>query len=281
MQTTRFKIAEAARMVGVSPSTLRLWESQSLFEPIRTESGQRLYDGDLLERLKRIAWLRQEQGLNPAAIREVLKGEDEGNAEAPPAPLPPAPLPERKSGADEIPVGHKVRRMRRAAGDTLETVARAIGVTTSVLSTFERTSQGLSLTALHAVAHYFGSTVSILCGEDTTRPNESLVRYGEWPTWPATSSGVTVQVLAEGAKQMQCHRFQLAPGASSEGAYQHDGEEFIYVLTGSLEIILDGDQFFELNAGDSFTFESHRPHSWRNVSRSETILIWINTPASF
>lgn len=279
MQTTRFKIAEAARMVGVSPSTLRLWESQALFEPIRTESGQRLYDGDLLERLKRIAWLRQEQGLNPAAIRELLKSADDG--EAPSPPIAGAAPPERRPGSDEIPVGHKVRRLRRAAGDTLDTVAKAIGVTTSVLSTFERTSQGLSLTALHAVAHYFGTTVSVLCGEDNTRPNESLVRYGEWPTWPATTSGVTVQVLAEGAKQMQCHRFQLAPGASSEGAYQHDGEEFIYVLTGALEIILDGDQFFELNAGDSFTFESHRPHSWRNVSKAETILIWINTPASF
>ncbi len=279
METIRFKIAEAARMVGISPSTLRLWESQNLFEPERTASGQRLYPGELIERLKRIAWLRQEQGLNPAAIREFLKAD--GQDESPADDRMPAIPGERKAAGLEIPVGQKVRRMRRAAGDTLETVAREIGVTASVLSTFERTSQGLSLTALHAVAHYFDTTVSVLCGEDKTSPNESLVRYGEWPTWPATTSGVTVQVLAEGAKQMQCHRFQLAPGASSEGAYQHEGEEFIYVLTGSLEIILDGDQFFELNAGDSFTFESHRPHSWRNLSKSDTILIWINTPASF
>ncbi len=280
MQDTRFKIAEAARMAGVSPSTLRLWEAQELFEPIRTSSGQRLYDGDLVERLKRIAWLRREQGLNPAAIREFLKTEETG---------PEEPLhqtisrngDERQGTQEEIPVGQKVRRLRRAAGRTLDAVARAIGVTASVLSTFERTSQGLSLTALHALAHYFDTTVSILCGEDQTSRNESIVRHGEWSAWPATSSGVTVQVLAEGAKQMQCHRFQLAPGASSEGAYQHDGEEFLHVLTGTLEIVLDGDRFFELNAGDSFTFESNRPHSWRNVSQSETVLIWINTPATF
>lgn len=280
MHDMLFKIAEAARMVGVSPSTLRLWETQELIEPVRTASGQRLFDGDRIERLKRIAWLRHEQGLNPAAIREMLKAED-GATEETPA-LTPLPAPEvRRAAAEEIPIGQKVRRLRRGAGKTLEAVAKEIGVTASVLSTFERTSQGLSLTALHAVAHYFDTTVSILCGEDLTSRNESLVRYGEWPTWPATSSGVTVQVLAEGARQMQCHRFQLAPGASSEGAYQHEGEEFIYVLTGSLEVVLDGDRFFELNAGDSFTFESNRPHSWRNVSKSDTILIWINTPASF
>lgn len=280
MHDMLFKIAEAARMVGVSPSTLRLWETQALIEPVRTPSGQRLFDGERIERLKRIAWLRNEQGLNPAAIRELLRAENGASEDVPPIMQAVAAQP-RRMVTEEIPVGQKVRRLRRAAGKTLDSVAAEIGVAASVLSTFERTSQGLSLTALHDVAHYFDTTVSILCGEDLSSRNESLVRYGEWPTWPATSSGVTVQVLAEGARQMQCHRFQLAPGASSEGAYQHEGEEFIYVLTGSLEVVLDGDRFFELNAGDSFTFESSRPHSWRNVSKSDTILIWINTPATF
>ena len=279
MLTTHFKIAEAARMVGISASTLRLWETQDLIEPIRTPSGQRLYDLALVERLKRIAWLRQEQGLNPAGIREFLKSESASEALSPAAVV--AQTEERRPEPEQIPVGQKVRRLRRAAQKTLEAVARATGVAPSVLSTFECTSQGLSLTGLHAVAHYFDTTVSILCGEDTSPRQESLVRYGAWPSWPATSSGVQVQVLAEGIKQMQCHRFQLAPGASSEGAYQHEGEEFLHVLTGSLEIVLDGDRFFELNAGDSFSFESSRPHSWRNLSDTETVLIWINTPATF
>lgn len=278
MQATQFKIAEAARMVGVSSSTLRLWETQALIEPIRTSSGQRLYDLDLIERLKRITWLRHEQGLNPAAIRELLKSEA-GQGEVPPSSGEATGT--AVQAPDEIPVGHKVRRLRRAAGKTLDAVAREAGIAASTLSTFERTSQGLSLTALHAVAHCFDTTVAALCGTETDRPSESLVRYGQWPTWPRTSSGVTVQVLADASKQMECHRFHLAPGASSEGAYQHHGEEFIYVLSGSLEIVLDGDQFFELFAGDSFYFESHRPHSWRNSSKGETLLIWINTPATF
>ena len=73
MDDIRFKIAEAARMAGVSPSTLRLWETQDLIQPIRTATGQRLYDRALVDRLKHIAWLRSERGLNPAAIRESLR----------------------------------------------------------------------------------------------------------------------------------------------------------------------------------------------------------------
>jgi DNA-binding transcriptional MerR regulator/quercetin dioxygenase-like cupin family protein len=273
MNDIRFKIAEAARIAGVSPSTLRLWESQGLIEPIRTESGQRLYDQPLVDRLKTIAWMRSEKGLNPAAIRESM----EDRPVVPKA----EPVRRRRREPAGIPVGRKVRRLRQAAGATLDAVAAECGISASVLSTFERTSHGLSFTALHAVAQHLGTTVAALSGQSLGAQGESLVRSGSWKSWPPTSSGVTVHVLAEGQNQMDCHRFQLAPGASSEGAYQHEGEEFIHVLTGRLEIILDGDHFFELSAGDSFYFESRRPHSWRNAADTETVLIWINTPPTF
>lgn len=268
MKDIQFRIAEAARMTGVSPSTLRLWETQGLVEPLRTPSGQRLYDRALIARLKAIAWLRQEKGLNPAAIRESL----------------PEALPDEDATGemdDTLSVGARLRRLRRNAGETLETVAQATGLAVSLLSTFERTSQGVSLQGLHALASHFGTTVATLSGQEAGSLSESLIRAGEWPAWPPSTSGVTVQMLARGPRQMECNRFVLSPGASSEGAYQHAGEEFIHVLTGSLEVVLDGDRFFELHAGDSFYFESRRPHSWRNRHDGETALIWINTPPTF
>lgn len=226
----------------------------------------------MVDRLKTIVWMRNE-GLNPVAIRQRLADEagsgdaaaEEGVAEAGPA----------------TPIGLKLRQLRHAAGMTLEAVALSTGVSASLLSSFERTSHGLSLPALHAVAKHLGTTIATLSGQREDASTESLIRAGQWTTWPPSSSGVTVQVLAGGQNQMECHRFLLAPGASSEGAYQHEGEEFIHVLQGELEIVLDGDRFFRLQPGDSFYFESRRPHSWRNVSESETVLIWINTPPTF
>jgi DNA-binding transcriptional MerR regulator/mannose-6-phosphate isomerase-like protein (cupin superfamily) len=268
----RYKIAEAARMAGVSASTLRLWESQGLIEPVRSESGQRLYEPVHIERLKRISWLRNGKGLNPAAIRESLEDEAlPGNA----AQSQPANLPQSSD------IGRRIRHLRREAGKTLEKVAAETGIPVSMLSTFERTSQGLSFKGLHELVASFGTTLSILSGQEDRRAGESLIRDGEWSNWPPSSSGVTVQILSEGRNQMECHRFVLAPGASSEGAYQHDGEEFMHVLAGRIEIVLDGDQFFELGIGDSFYFESRRPHSWRNSFAGETVLIWINTPPTF
>jgi DNA-binding transcriptional MerR regulator/quercetin dioxygenase-like cupin family protein len=268
----RYKIAEAARMAGVSASTLRLWESQGLVDPVRTVSGQRLYEPAHVERLKRIRWLRTDKGLNPAAIRESLSAEID---------IPAAAMVDARPDGTDKAIGGRLRHMRRDMGCTLEKVAEKTGITVSLLSTFERTSQGLSIKALHDLADFYGTTIAALTGQGEGNSKESLVRNGEWTGWPPTSSGVTVQNLTIGRRQMECHRFQLAPGASSEGAYSHEGEEFMHVLAGRIELILDGDQFFELGQGDSFYFESRRPHSWRNSHDGETVLIWINTPPTF
>ncbi|MDK4705270.1 MerR family transcriptional regulator [Rhizobium sp. CNPSo 4062] len=265
----RYKVAEAARLAGVSASTLRLWESQGLVVPSRSETGHRQYSAEDVARLKRIAWFRAERGLNPAAIREALEMEEGGAASLENG--------EQPASSD---IGRRLRSLRHAAGKTLEQVAADIGMTSSTLSTLERTSQGVSFKTLHDLADYYGTTVSRLSGEER-EDVPALIRSGEWRSWPATTPGVTVQLLAEGRTMMDCHRFVLEPGAASEGAYRHEGEEFIHVLAGHLELVLDSDQFFDLLPGDSLYFESRRYHSWRNRHDGETILLWINTPPTF
>jgi DNA-binding transcriptional MerR regulator/quercetin dioxygenase-like cupin family protein len=260
----KYKVAEAARLTGVSASTLRLWELQGLIEPDRTEGGQRTYTDRHLEQLKRIQWQRAEQGLNPAAIKAGLDQDGSGTA----------------SRAKAVAVGKRVRALRQAQGRTLADVAVKAGVAVSALSTFERTSQGLSVKVMHDIATALGTSVSALSGtgEGNTK---RLVTSGSWSSWPQTMPGVTVQLLAEGRNQMDCHRFVLAPGASSEGAYKHEGEEFIHVLKGQLEISLGSEEYYHLHAGDSLYFKSSVHHAWKNIDTNETVLIWINTPPTF
>jgi DNA-binding transcriptional MerR regulator/quercetin dioxygenase-like cupin family protein len=265
-RSVRYKVAEAARLAGISASTVRLWESQGLVVPERSKTGHRQYSADDVARLKKISWYRVERGLNPAAIRHALESED-----------PSAENIETGSASD---IGRRLRSLRHATGKTLDQVAGDVGITSSTLSTLERTSKGVSFKTLHELAEYYDTTVSRLSGEETG-DLPLMVRSGEWRTWPETTPGVTVQLLAEGRRMMDCHRFVLAPGATSEGAYRHEGEEFMHVLSGRLELVLDADQFFDLGPGDSLYFESRRYHSWRNRHDGETVLLWINTPPTF
>ena len=74
------------------------------------------------------------------------------------------------------------------------------------------------------------------------------------------------------------HRF--APNSGSGESYAHEGEEFLLVLRGELQLALDGEEF-RLKSGDSFYFESATPHHWKNPGRAETWVLWVNTPPTF
>src|SRR4051795_135390 len=65
-------VGETARILGVSPSTLRLWENVGLVSPVRSNGRYRLYSPDLLKLLKRIKYLRDVQRLNVPGIKREL-----------------------------------------------------------------------------------------------------------------------------------------------------------------------------------------------------------------
>jgi quercetin dioxygenase-like cupin family protein len=92
--------------------------------------------------------------------------------------------------------------------------------------------------------------------------------------------GVRMELLAWGNMMMEPHLFRIAPQADSGEYYTHEGEEFIYVLRGFLNISLEQEQY-RLKPGDSFYFESSVPHHWKNPGRNETLVLWVNTPPTF
>jgi quercetin dioxygenase-like cupin family protein len=73
----------------------------------------------------------------------------------------------------------------------------------------------------------------------------------------------------------------LAPGATSgKQPYSHDGEEAGIVMSGQLEIWIDGKSFL-LGQGDSFAFKSTLPHRYQNPGTTEAVVIWAITPPSY
>ena len=69
------KIGDVARLVGISPSAIRGWESLGLARPQRSRSRYRLYTNDDVRLLKKARYLRKVRGLNAAAIVQTLKRE--------------------------------------------------------------------------------------------------------------------------------------------------------------------------------------------------------------
>src|ERR1700720_774787 len=74
-QKPYLKFVRVARLVGVSPSVIRSWESLGLARPHRTASKYRLYTPEDVKLLKRARFLRKVRGLNAPAIAQLLKRE--------------------------------------------------------------------------------------------------------------------------------------------------------------------------------------------------------------
>ncbi len=68
-----YVISVAADLAGMHPQTLRAYERKGLIEPHRTEGNTRRYSQRDVERLKLIQHLTQEEGLNLAGVRMVIR----------------------------------------------------------------------------------------------------------------------------------------------------------------------------------------------------------------
>jgi DNA-binding transcriptional MerR regulator/mannose-6-phosphate isomerase-like protein (cupin superfamily) len=256
------KIGNVARAVGLSPSVIRMWEKLGLLNPQRSAKKYRLYSREDVAVLKRASFLRKVRGMNAAAIVLMLK--HQGLA---------APAGDGRAGA----LGARLRQVRINKGVSLATAAAAAGISTGFLSALERSQMSASIGTLTRLAKYYQT--NILDFYDTDDSHHPLVRPRARKVLEA-GPGVRMELLAWGNKVMEPHLFRIAAGAGSGESYTHVGEEFLFLLKGELEISLRGEEF-RLKSGDSFYFESAVPHRWFNPGRSETWVLWVNTPPTF
>ena len=140
------KIGDVARLVGISPSAIRGWETLGLTRPQRTESRYRLYTNDDVRLLKKARYLRKVRGLNAAAIVQMLKREG-------------AIKPAASNGTAGTTIGPRLRRLRIKRGRSLAQVASAAGISIGFLSALERSQMSASVGTLRRLARYYRTNI--------------------------------------------------------------------------------------------------------------------------
>lgn len=259
-------VGQTARILGISASTLRLWENVGLISPARSAGKYRLYSSELLEVLKRIKYLRDIKKLSVPGIKQML-GKSLPNVK------PPAP-----NGNADAEIGARLRQLRQSRDLGIVEAANQARISPGFLSAIELAKANPSVATLQRLAATYKTTV--LEFFDAPRRARRLIRPSERRTL-TTESGVCMELLSVGTKMLECHLFRVPPKSGSDGSYAHAGEEFIYMLEGELEIWLDEWECHTLKSGDSFWFESNLGHRWFNPSKVEAVLIWVNTPLTF
>jgi DNA-binding transcriptional MerR regulator/uncharacterized cupin superfamily protein len=250
-------IGDFSRVTGVRPSVLRDWELLGIVSPIRIGSHRRYTEKDL-QRVIAARKLRS-RNYNPSAIAALL-----GPVDKQPA-----------SEDSRLRVGPTLRDARKVAQLTLVEVAQRVGCSTSHLSSVERGGSMPSMSLLHRVAGIYGIDVAAMFGAIVdsgpvkTTPRESA---------PLVTEGGALKVWGVARTTSICADiYEADPGAGSGGSYSHEGEEYIYILSGECEITLTDYETYVLRTGEALSFASMVSHEWRNISDAPVRMLWTNT----
>ncbi|MEW6348483.1 MAG: cupin domain-containing protein [Thermodesulfobacteriota bacterium] len=178
-------------------------------------------------------------------------------------------------------LGNRLRRQRKARELSLKQLAALVGCTPSYLSMVENDKLDPSVSRLKKIADALGATIVKLFSEGSGEEGVVL-RREERQRVSVHGSKLLIEILIRqgSEKKMDARLAIVAPGGGSVGEYTHTGEEFGYLIRGTLELSVNGTTYV-LREGDTFYFNSTSPHSFRNVSEEEAEVLWVNHPPSW
>jgi len=176
-------------------------------------------------------------------------------------------------------LGSTLRDLRKARGLTLQQLADLCGLSQPFLSQLENGKAVPSLSALSNVARALGTTAHGLLAPQTghemvtTRAAERVLYH--------LTDGATVQFLGHGASVVLEPNEVTAEGGATSAHTGHAGEEWVYVIEGSVVVVVEGEEPVELGPGDSCTYAATIPHSVGAAGPDSARFLIVTSPPSY
>jgi transcriptional regulator with XRE-family HTH domain len=176
----------------------------------------------------------------------------------------------------EYNIGAKIKELRAAKKLTLQDVANETGFSTSLLSQIENNNISPPIATLAKIANFFDVRIGHFFAEEEEECPFEVLRCNERTVMPRVISedgsrhGYFFESLSVRKKNKKMDPFLLTLNeqVTNTSTYSHNGEEFLYVVKGKAELLLD-DQRILLNEGDSVYFDSNLKHRLLSVDRDE------------
>ena len=175
-------------------------------------------------------------------------------------------------------LGSHLKMLREERGYTLKQTAEISGLSIGFISQVERGQTDPSLSSLKKLAGALGVKLGDLFDQDTAA--HVLVKSGEGNIL-RIDSAVYCELLATSlSKAMEPMIKYISPGGESGLVDPHAGEEFIWIIEGTLQLML-GDTTYLLQKGDSVYFQSNQTHAWKNPGKELCRAMWVMTPPCY
>lgn len=176
-------------------------------------------------------------------------------------------------------LGPTLRSLRQAQNMSLQRLAEASGVSVGMISQIERDLANPSMRVLTAIRRalniplqeMFGETIS----EQQLQSDPDFVRRQENRPHLDLGSLKKELLTAGGNHHLQIMILKIeAGGESGNTALSYPAEKGGLILSGELMLKVGGEEAL-MKEGDSFVFDSARPHSFRNISEQPATILWI------
>ncbi len=178
-------------------------------------------------------------------------------------------------------IGEKIRRLRLQRGLTQEELADRCELSKGFISLLERDLTSPSIATLTDILECLGSDLRNFFSEQR---DEKLV-FAEDDTYvkeeeERLKGSIRWLVPTAQKNQMEPILVEMESGGCTQEEDPHEGEEFGYVLSGAVQIML-GERVVKARKGESFYFRSTEPHYLTNPGKTTARFLWVSTPPSF
>lgn len=177
-------------------------------------------------------------------------------------------------------IGAKIRELRIKNGLTQEELANRCELSKGFISQIESEQTSPSIATLVDLLECLGTNLKDFFND---KIEEKIVfTKDDYFTSEDESLGKSIKWIVPNAQknEMEPILVTLTGGGRSDQHDPHEGEEFGYILEGSVLLHL-GDSVHKVKKGESFYFEPKRVHFIENINERPAKLLWISTPPSF
>ncbi len=166
-------------------------------------------------------------------------------------------------------IGYRIKTARTGRKMDLEAMANETGFSVEYLKRIESGKETPPVGALLQIARALQMDSGAFLKEQESQLHRRIRAY----TKRTENYGYTTLTPGAENKHLKAFRVTVDPMQEHKGVgYQHEGEEFVYVLEGTVEVVV-GDHVNRLGPDDSLHFNSGIRHQLRNVSKELAVLI--------
>jgi len=179
-------------------------------------------------------------------------------------------------------LGKRVREIRLSQNLTLEEASKLTGLARSTLSKIENEQISPTFVAVQKLVQGLGIDIPQLFEQPNQQRNQAsgrrdITRAGEGKPHPTPTYEHELLSYQLSRKKMLPYRTRVRARSFDEYGdwVRHDGEEFLYVLSGSLLFYTEFYEPVELLEGDSAYYDCDMGHALVSTSDQDAVVLWV------